>query len=361
MSWLAHAGVGFDCASAREIISVRDLLQTSKRPDILFANPCKKFNDIINASIQKINTTVIDSHEEVDKLVEANWKGDALIRIAVDDTGSTMPFSAKFGLHPSNIKSLANYAALKEIRIAGVSFHVGSGCKRASQYKSAIQEANECLDILNAHSKQKEKATLLDIGGGFSADADLFREAAASIQEACKRLPPVVRVVAEPGRFFAAKSHDLFVQVIGKKPCAANSGYRYTLDESLYGQFSCIPYDHAEPKWIRIRMPGEARRENKPAVLYGRTCDSVDMIAMATAAEELMVGDWLWFPNMGAYTTVTSTEFNGFPKPPLRVLESHVDLQLPDPREMDTIEWPSGCRYASVVKVPEASSAKCRS
>jgi ornithine decarboxylase len=45
------------------------------------------------------------------------------------------------------------------------------------------------------------------------------------------------------------------------------------------------------------------------------SCDSVDMIAKSESAEELMEGDWLWFPNMGAYTTVTSTEFNGFPKP----------------------------------------------
>jgi ornithine decarboxylase len=33
--------------------------------------------------------------------------------------------------------------------------------------------------------------------------------------------------------------------------------------------------------------------------------------------EELEVGDWLWFPHMGAYTTVTASEFNGFPKPPV--------------------------------------------
>jgi len=39
------------------------------------------------------------------------------------------------------------------------------------------------------------------------------------------------------------------------------------------------------------------------------------------------VGDWLYFPMMGAYTSATASEFNGFPKP-----ESMVDLQglLPD-------------------------------
>jgi ornithine decarboxylase len=28
---------------------------------------------------------------------------------------------------------------------------------------------------------------------------------------------------------------------------------------------------------------------------------------------ELAVGDWLLYRNMGAYTTVTATTFNGFP------------------------------------------------
>ena len=31
--------------------------------------------------------------------------------------------------------------------------------------------------------------------------------------------------------------------------------------------------------------------------------------------EELNVGDWLWFPQMGSYTNATANEFNGFPKP----------------------------------------------
>jgi hypothetical protein len=35
--------------------------------------------------------------------------------------------------------------------------------------------------------------------------------------------------------------------------------------------------------------------------------------------EELEVGDWLWFPNMGAYSRATASEFNGFPTPPVFV------------------------------------------
>jgi hypothetical protein len=76
----------------------------------------------------------------------------------------------------------------------------------------------------------------------------------------------------------------------------------------------------------------------------------MDFIAAAEEAEELMEGDWLWFPNMGAYTTATSTEFNGFPKPPTIILETGQD-ELPDPSEFS--EWPRWMQYVSPVKVPE--------
>jgi ornithine decarboxylase len=138
--------------------------------------------------------------------------------------------------------------------------------------------------------------------------------------------------------------------VIGKKP-NPSGGFRYTIDESLYGQFSCIPYDQARPRWIRIRGPDESPRKSVQCILYGRTCDSVDMIAKGYA-EELEEGDWLWFPYMGAYTTVTSTEFNGFPKPLSLVLDANAEEVLPDPSFVSKDAWPTHLEYVNPVKVP---------
>lgn len=61
----------------------------------------------------------------------------------------------------------------------------------------------------------------------------------------------------------------------------------------------------------------KAERRRTKALFFGRTCDSLDIIGRSQDAEELEVGDWLYVPNMGAYTTATSSEFNGFPKPVL--------------------------------------------
>lgn len=346
LSWLAHGGTGFDCASAREIRVIQDL-GLATRPDIVFANPCKKVEDIVSSGVNQIHTTVIDSREEIDKLAEEGWRGASYIRLRVDDAGSTMPFSAKFGAAPADVLGLAAYAKIKGQALHGISFHVGSGCTSVIQYRDAITVAANALTQLRGAGFP---ASTIDIGGGFTAAR--FIDAATMIKKTLRTLPSGVKVIAEPGRFFAETSHDLFVRVIGRKPMIRGPGYRYTLDESLYGQFSCIPYDHAKPRWIRVRAPGEEVRKKVPAVLYGRTCDSVDMIAAAQEAEELMEGDWLWFPNMGAYTSVTSTEFNGFPRPHLIPLGTQSILQLPSPNEFYESEWPSALRYVNAVQVP---------
>jgi ornithine decarboxylase len=349
MKWLAEEGAGFDCASARELNLVGDLYIPTAiaPPEIVFANPCKKGDEIFYSG-RKVNTTVIDSEEELEKLTNKSWIGTSLVRIRVGDSGSRMPFGAKFGADLDSVSSLAKKAAKLGQRLSGVSFHVGSGCGNPTQYADAIREALYAIVCLQ---QAGHTATTLDIGGGFTQEG--FEGAAATIQKALATVPKSIRVIAEPGRFFAASCQDLFVRVIAKKPAAkGRKGWRYTIDDSLYGQFSCIPYDHSTPRWIRVRGSNEAERPRSAAVLYGRTCDSVDMIAAAASTEELEVGDWLWFPKMGAYTSVTSTEFNGFPKPRTLTLEAHRPEQLPSPQEFSEAAWPSGLRYVSAVQVP---------
>lgn len=356
LSWLASQGSGFDCASMREIIAVNDL-RLEKRPSIVFANPCKKSKDVLFSQINNVNTTVIDSKEEVDKLSVKGWNGTSLVRIQVEDKDSLMPFSAKFGLPLNEVRSIGEYAKEKGQRISGVSFHVGSGCKNPEQYKDAIMQAAGAITILKKEGHSS--VNTIDIGGGFTSEKEGFAAAASKIREAITPLADTISIIAEPGRFFAEKSHDLFVRVIGRKEMGnGNPGYRYTIDESLYGQFSCIPFDHGTPRWIRIADPAEAGagaegRKKLPGILYGRTCDSLDMIAASPNMEELREGDWLWFPNMGAYTTVTSTEFNGFPKPYAMVIESHNQNQLPDATSPEFSSlWPSHVQYVNSVKVP---------
>jgi len=328
---LTNAGVNFDCASLREVDEVKRLgwPEINRSPDILYAHPLKSEHDIQSVKGYGVNRTVVDSVEECKKLVNNNWKGDALLRIAVSDAGSKMPFSAKFGASRSEVEEICRRS---KIPLVGVSFHVGSGCEDDSQYAKAIEYASTY--VFDCLKKYSHNPSILDIGGGYNPRQSAFQSAAAAINGALENIPDSVRVIAEPGRYFAQTSQDLFVRVIAKKPGLEGKGWRYVIDESVYSQFSCIPFDHQQPAWFRI--PSDANdttsRPKEEGVLFGRTCDSLDVIAKGTM-ERLEVGDWLYFPFMGAYTSSTASEFNGFPKPKL-ILDT--DQILPEVEEV----WP---------------------
>lgn len=271
-------------------------------------------------------TTVVDSFEEIDKLQQHSYKGKSLIRILVEDKNSLMPFSRKFGIHPSKVKDLSLYAKSKGIEMDGISFHVGSGCRDKTQYKFAIESAHSCISTLRTVGFEP---STVDIGGGFVQESGgkSFQEFASVIRATLVK-DSSLRYIGEPGRFFAENAFDLFVQVIGKKPLNDGNGWRYTIDESLYGQFSCIPFDQKVPTWVRVGKENEPPRKPSNGIVFGRTCDSLDLIARSPSMEELEVGDWLWFPNMGAYSSVTASEFNGFPKPEILDMEQR-GLELP--------------------------------
>ena len=316
---LASLGSGFDCASGRELLEVMEVHKGNFKDNVVYANPCKPMRDLQMAKTLGSPITVVDSHEEVEKLKSVKWDGSAFLRILVEDESSLMPFSRKFGLPAEKSRDVALYAKSQGLALKGVSFHVGSGCLNPEQYKKAIKKAQDVITTLNTSGHD---ADTIDIGGGFFSNLDQFEANARKIRSAMYHYPQTqLKYIAEPGRFFAESAFDLFVQVIGKKPNLTTGGWRYTIDESLYGQFSCIPFDHKKPTWVRIPTSYENKdlpaRKRTKGTLYGRTCDSLDMIADSNDMEELEVGDWLWFPHMGAYSSVTASEFNGFPKPPL--------------------------------------------
>ncbi len=311
---LMNHGANFDCASLREVYDVQKCL----RPydigvsEIIYAHPMKSERDIQTIGPLGIQTTVVDSVEECEKLEKCGWNGSAFLRVAVEDKGSKMPFSVKFGASKEEVRQIASRS---RIPITGVSFHVGSGCQNPLQYKDAIEYASG--EVFNILRRYKHNPKVVDIGGGFSSDPEVFLKTAKVIQETIKYIPHFQNFIAEPGRFFAQPSQDLFVKVIAKKSGLNGKGFRYVIDESLYGHFSCIPFDHQTPPFIRVPLNNERRGINyTDAILFGRTCDSLDVIAKGKM-QELEVGDWLYFPLMGSYTSATASEFNGFPKPDL--------------------------------------------
>lgn len=316
MRWMLelYPEMGFDCASLREI---NEVLPLTGPQNIIFAQPCKKLEDIRVSQARGVGLTVVDSVEEIEKLAEGGWEGRVLVRLLVTDSGSKQPFGKKFGAPVEWLDTMYDAAKSLKIQMNGFSFHVGSECTTPKQYESAIRSCGYGSMMAKLYGFNTET---IDIGGGFVANEDTFASVAHHINKAKASYfgNNKIEWIAEPGRFFAAPTHTLYTTVIGKKPVWPKpksdneAAWRITIDESVYGSFSNIPFDHQTPVLERVRpiTRGETKR---PTIVFGRTCDSGDCLGTDLQMNDVEVGDVLKVTDMGAYTTVTATEFNGFP------------------------------------------------
>lgn len=120
-------------------------------------------------------------------------------------------------------------------------------------------------------------------------------------------------------RYFAEACASLACMVIGTRDTKApgNTPSRdYWITDGLYGSMNCILYDHATLTAHRLPPPADiAGRCGSDAVLpstvFGPTCDGLDTVLRDWPLPEMENGDWLVFPNMGAYSLVGACNFNG--------------------------------------------------
>jgi len=317
---LSKNGINYDCASRGEINQILDLGINNN--NIIYANPYKNQIDINYAISKNIPLTVVDSTNELNKLRNKNI--DTLIRVKVNDKDSLMPFSSKFGANFEETIDILKLAKKYNMNISGFSFHVGSGCYNPNQYYDAVKMI---YDIIIKTKKLNHNHTIIDIGGGFNGEDDkAFIEQADKINKALKLFNNTnLKFISEPGRYFATKCQTLYTPIIAKKK--SNNKYIYVLDESIYSSFSNITYDMAKPNLKLINSKNILSHLNKntninypfipkkskeyDSIIFGRTCDSADKI-IETKLPELNIGDYFEINNMGAYTNVSSTNFNGF-------------------------------------------------
>lgn len=306
---LHDKNVNFDCASASEIKKVLQLGVSPSR--IIFAHTMKTIDDLVFAKEQGVDIATFDSRFELDKIHAFHPNCKLVLRIRCDDPNATVQLGNKFGANEDEIRYLLEYAKKMSIEVVGISFHVGSGSRNPEAYYRAIKSAKEAF---NEAVSAGHNPYILDIGGGLHADivnGEISTYMSESINDALNDLFPgdSVKIIAEPGRFFAEHYSVIATQVIGKR--VRDGLYEYFFNESTYGGFSNVIFEKAVPVPQLLRdVPDD--EEYVPSVLFGCTCDGVDVINSSLALPELHIGDWIYFPKWGAYTNVLHTSFNGF-------------------------------------------------
>jgi ornithine decarboxylase len=301
---LAAKGCKFDVASLGEISAVLDI---AGRPEnLILAHPIKTCNTLKYARAVDVDLMTFDTSNELLKVKLHHPQAKLVMRLKVNDTGSTSRFSGKFGVDEADVEPLLALAQTLSLEVVGFSFHVGSGCTDPDLYGAAIRRALAALEVAGRYGM---KANVVDIGGGFSSST--FEAAAAVIQPLVESRSDL-RWLAEPGRLLVNDSSTLVVSVVGKKEAKGTDGtpeQQLYVNDSVYSSFNGLVYD-------RRTVTPQSFNERDGAVLrsrvFGNTCDGIDEICGECLLPNLAIGEKLFVRNMGAYSSSAASCFNGF-------------------------------------------------
>ncbi len=312
---LFKEGSSFDVASYNEFMQVYQYIRHFEKKEkkyyiwdkIIFSNTIKD-----RTTLQKIKQykplVTYDNADELKKLKEYCDTAGLIIRLKVPDTGSQVEMSSKFGAELSDAEKLIQQAFDMGLKVEGISFHVGSQCTNFDNFTSALSFTSE---IFNNARKKGFNLNLVDIGGGFPVPYDPqvpdFKQLASLLNSEFKRLfPDDIEILAEPGRFMVATAAVLISEIIGK--ARRDGKIFYHINDGVYHTFSGVVYDHWIPNFTAFK-----EGEKEICAVVGPTCDSFDKITLsAELPGNLEVGDFLYTTNIGAYSTASSTNFNGF-------------------------------------------------
>ena len=357
---LAHLGCGFDCATMGEIDIVindlgddlsfgRDPLAEKAANKIVYANPAKMESHLQFAADNNVRMTVFDGEDELLKIskIRGNENFRLLLRLTTDDSSSVCRFSTKFGCPVDESESLLQLAKDLGLNVAGVSFHVGSGCGNPDAYTVALAHSRIVFDT--AEKLGMPAMTVVDIGGGFPGDksgvvggvnmpdfpllASAVRKGiSAFLADLDDEKASKIRFIAEPGRFFVSASVSIITKVYSRKGGKKDYQALY-VDDGVYGSFNNVVYDHAKPiveklssyatqvqkKRLAVAYGLKCSAEESedtqiPSAVFGPTCDGLDQMCSLenTKLPRCEVGDWLMWEYQGAYTHTASYVFNGY-------------------------------------------------
>lgn len=302
---LVGLGSKFDVASKNEILMC---LEAGAKPtDLLYANPIKPPESLTFAMDKGVNTFTFDAETELTKMAKYAPGCNAILRLAVKDSGSVCKFSTKFGAKEKNALELLTKAEKLGLDAIGLSFHVGSQCTNIENYSTALEM---CARVFQRAERAGVKISVLDLGGGvpikYIEDVYSFEDLSTLVKTELEELfPKNLRLLMEPGRPMVGDAMTLITKVIGVSK--RNGDECVYLDDGCYNSLSEKVFGHCE-----YSLLSDKKGPVKEYTVFGPTCDSMDMIKKDVRLPEVKEGDLIVIPNAGAYTNAAATHFNGF-------------------------------------------------
>ena len=316
LSVLRAQGSGADVVSEGEI---RRALAAGVPPErIIFSGVGKTRSEMAYALEQKIYQFNVESEPELLALQEvAKAKGviaPIALRINPDvDAGTHAKISTgkqenKFGVPLADAQRLYALAAtLPNLKVQGVSMHIGSQLTRLEPFREAYARARAFVLALR---DQNIHLSTIDIGGGLGIPYEQSTEPPPSpelygavVREAFGDLG--CRIIVEPGRLIVGNAGVLVSRVIYVKRSGertfviVDAAMNDLIRPSLYDA-----YHHIVPVQAAPDVP------LSPVDIVGPVCETGDSFAASRPMPPLAEGDLIAFRTAGAYGAVMANHYN---------------------------------------------------
>lgn len=321
---LAQEGCGADVVSGAELeLAVRAGISPEK---IVFSGVAKLDDELdlaIGTGGAGIRAIQAESVEELVRMaararalgrrarvslrVNPNVEADVHAHIA---TGHD---EAKFGILREDLPdAYAAIAQSKELRLVGMSSHVGSQLTTTEPY---VEAARVLLDVVRETEARLGPLELVDFGGGFGIDygsgcdsrpADFAREVVRLVRESgLGRLT----IVSEPGRALVAPHGVLVASVVQSK--SSRTGRRWLMIDAGMNDLLRPALYQARHRIEPLTLDDRAEQASYRVV--GPICESSDDFGsyeLPTPAPPLVV-----IRDAGAYGFTMASQYNGRPFP----------------------------------------------
>ena len=316
LSIIAENGLGADCVSGGEVKAALDAGFPADK--IVFAGVGKadwEINQGLDNDIFCFNVESAVELEIIDELAAAKNKvASVALRINPEVDAHTHAKITtgmkenKFGINLSQLgQVLDNLANLKNVKLIGIHFHIGSQITDMSAFRNLVIRVNEIQEDLEARGIRIEN---VNFGGGLGIDyyhpnhlpIPAFDNYFAVFNKLLK-VRPGQQVHFEPGRSVVAQCGTLISKVLyvkegeTKKFAILDAGFTELIRPAMYDAYHRI----------------ENISSDEEVELYdvvGPICESSDVFGKDVELNKAHRGDLIALRSAGAYGEVMASQYN---------------------------------------------------
>ena len=322
---LADLDCGFDVVSGGELERVlRVDRRAAKR--VVFSGVGKTYPEMEAAVKAGILLFNVESESELGILAQCagrlKKKVSVALRVNPDVSAKTHPYIAtglqqhKFGIPIQEARGLyARALGAKDLRVAGVSAHIGSQITELGPFGQAMERVAELVRALRSDG---HKIEYVDAGGGLGIDygegelpdfADYAAEYADALLRPLRSLK--VHLLLEPGRSIVGPAGALLTCVLyrktnkSKKFLIVDAGMTDLVRPSLYNAYHEI-------------VPVEIHNDSSSTEIIdvvGPVCETGDFFARDRELPPVKEHELLAILDTGAYGMALASNYNSRPRP----------------------------------------------